>query len=316
MMSFLRTRLATRVISVAALLSAFAVEWMLVSVPVSEVSGRVPATVRARDEVVTFAVPAAVTGDSFLVEYAQPGESEKVLVDAFFDNAQLSDATVTALKSLQVSAPTQPGLIAHETSNVGSGSCATKLQIEPVSGQFGNIEFSQNGDDISSNYRELGVRFTGADGLVTLTPQGAFQDGVSPCKVGLSVGDWKQSTAGFLPIKVHVPAGQPFRFHWRNLTERTTTWKTKGSAIALVIFGASANDQFLSDSIAIRPVNPKTGKPDNPPSLEAVAKNHAPLTVSFFGVNQNQLEISASGKGRALRHGSVVRQNILETLMS
>ncbi len=314
MKSFLNTSLATKTLSVAALLSAVAIEWTLVNVSVSEVAGQFPATVRARDEVVTFLAPAAATGDSFLFEYAQPTESEKVLLDAFFDRAQLSEVTVAALKSLQVLAPTTSGVIAHLTSNVGSGSCATKLRVEPVSGQFSSIEFSQSADDISSDYRALAVRFTGTDGLVTLTPQGAFHDGVSPCKVELSVGEWTQSAQGFLPMKIRVPVGESFRFHWRNLTERTTTWKNKSSPIALLSFGASANDRFLSDSIAIRSVNPKTGKVDDPPSLEARGQKHAPLTVLSFGVNQNQLEISASGKGRALRRGSIVRQNVLETV--
>lgn len=313
-MGFLSRGVANKCLSVAALLLAVAVEWMLVNVPVSEVSGQFPVTVRSRDEIVTFLNPVAATGDSFLFEYAQPSESEKVLLDAFFDNAQLAETTVAALKSLQVLAPTTSGVIAHLTSNVGSGSCATKLRVEPVGRPFASVEFSQNGDDISSDYRALGIRFTGNDGLVTLTPQGGFQNGVSPCKVGLSVGEWKQSTQGFLPIKIRVPAGESFRFHWRNLTERTNTWKTKSSAIALLSFGASANDQFLSDGIAIRSVNAKTGKADDPPNLETRGEKHAPLTVSFFGINQNQLQISASGKGRALRHGSVVRQNVLETV--
>lgn len=313
-MAFLSAGVPNKCLSVAALLLAVVVEWMLVNVPVSEVSGQFPATVRARDELVTFVNPVAATGDSFLFEYAQPTESEKVLLDAFFDNAQLSEATVAALKSLQVLVPTTSGEIAHLTSNVGSGSCATKLRVEPVSGQFASVEFSQSGDDISSDYRALGVRFTGTDGLVTLTPQGAFENGMSPCKVGLSVGEWKQSTQGFLPIKIRVPAGESFRFHWRNLSEHTTAWKTKSSAIALLSFGASTNDQFLSDGIAIRSVDPKTGKADEPPNLETRGEKHAPLTVSFFGINQNQLQISASGKGRALRHGSVVRQNVLDTV--
>lgn len=315
MLAFLHTGLASKILSVGALLSAVAVEWMLVNVPVSEISGQFPpATVRARDEIVTFASPAAVTGDSFLFEYAQGTESEKVLLDAFFDRAQLSDTTVAALKSLQVPAPITPGVIAHLTSNVGSGSCATKLRVESAGGQFSGMELSQSGDDISSDYRALGVRLFGADALVTLTPQGAFQHGLSPCKVGLSVGDWKQSTEGFLPIQIHVPAGESFRFHWRNLTERTTTWKTHSSAIALLSFGAAANDQFLAEDIAIRTVNPKTGKPEDPASLEARGQRSAPLTVSFFGINQNGLEISASGAGRALRHGSVIRQNVLEAV--
>lgn len=313
-MSFLSASVANKCISVAALLSVAAAEWMLVNVPVSDVSGLFPAAVRSKDEVVAFVKPMAATGDSFLFEYAQPSESEKVLLDAFFDKAQLSETTVASLKSLHVVAPTTSGVIAHLTSNFGAGSCATKLRVEPANGAFSSVEFSQNGDDISSDYRALGVRFVGTDGLVTLTPQGAFQGGMSPCRVDLSVDGWKQSTQGFLPIKILVPSGESFRFHWRNLSEHAELWKTKSSALNLLSFGASANDQFLSDAIAIRALDPKTGKADNPPNLEARGEKRAPLTVSYFGINQNQLEITASGKGRALRHGSVVRHNLLEAV--
>src|SRR5271168_5158294 len=101
-MAFLSAGVANKCLSVAALVLAVAVEWMLVNVPVSEVGGQFPATVRSRDEIVTFLNPVAATGDSFLFEYAQPSESEKVLLDAFFDRAQLSQSTVTALKALEV----------------------------------------------------------------------------------------------------------------------------------------------------------------------------------------------------------------------
>jgi hypothetical protein len=65
--AFLDTGLAAKILSVAALLSAVGLEWMLVNVPVSEVSAQFPlAAIRARDEIVTCSRPAAVTADSFL----------------------------------------------------------------------------------------------------------------------------------------------------------------------------------------------------------------------------------------------------------
>jgi hypothetical protein len=314
-LAFLHTGLASKILSVGALLLAVAVEWMLANMPITEVGGQFSAAiVRARDEIVVFASPAAITGNAFLFEYAQATESEKILLDAFFDRAQLSDSTVANLKSLQVLAPTSPAVIAHLTSNVGPGSCATKLRVEPARGHFSGMELSQSGDDISSDYRALAVRFTGADALVTLSPQGAFQNGLSPCKAELSVGDWKQTTGGFFPIQIRVPAGESFRFHWRNLSEHSSTWKTKSAAIALLNFGDPANDQFQSAGIAIRSIDPKTGKPGSPPSLEAQGQKRAPLTVSFFGIDQNQLSISASGKGRTRRNGTVVRENALDTV--
>jgi hypothetical protein len=313
--SFFKKGFAAKAFSFAALLSAITIEWMLVNVPVSDVSGVFPATVRARDEMVTFTTPAAVTGDAFLFRYTPPSEMEKVTLDAFFDRAELSDATITNFRSLQVSAPAATEVISFASSHANSGSCATALRVETITGQLLSVEFLQTPDDTSSGYRALAVRLNGADGLVTLSPQGAFQNGGSPCKVDLTVGDWKQSTQGFLPIQIRVPAGESFRFHWRNLSEHNdNTWKTASSAVSLLTFGASASDQFLSEGIAIRSVNPKTGKADDPPSLEALGLKSAPLTVSYFRINQNQLEIEASGQGRAFRHGSVVRKNVLEAV--
>jgi hypothetical protein len=130
----------------------------------------------------------------------------------------------------------------------------------------------------------------------------------------LSVGDWKQSTQGFLPIKIQVPPGAPFRFHWQNLDERSSTWKTKSSALPLLAFGSSASDEFSTQTISVSSLNPKTGAPE-PPHFEARGAKQFPLTVLSFGINQNQLEINASGKGRALKDGKVVSTvNFLETL--
>src|SRR5437879_8862245 len=101
---------AAKIFSLASLIGAVVAEWMLVNVPVSEVGGQFPATVRARDEIVTFTAPASVTGGSFSFSYAPPTEAERVLLDAYFDNARLSDQTLQAFKSLQVSAPSSPGM--------------------------------------------------------------------------------------------------------------------------------------------------------------------------------------------------------------
>ena len=269
---------------------------------------------RSKDEIVAFANPVAVAGDSFLFEYAQLSESEKVLLDAFFDKAQLSETTVAALKSLHVVPPTTSGEIAHLTSNFGAGSCATKLRVEPVGGPFSSVEFSQNGDDISSDYRALGVRFIGTDGLVTLTPQGAFQNGMSPCRVELSVANGnsrrKDSCLSRSSCRPANPSGSTGEISPNAPAPgKPTVPRSNCSAL-----GPQPMTSSCRTPSPIRALDPKTGKADNPPTLEARGERHAPLTVSSFAINQNQLEITASGKGRALRHGSVVRQNLLEAV--
>ena len=309
-----RSRLAGRVSALVCLTVAVVVEWKLVNLPAGEVSGQFPTAVRARDEIVTFTEPGSVTGGPFSFMYAPPTEVEKVLLDAYFDNAQLSNETQQAFKPFQISAPTSPGVITYLTSGAGNAACATKLQVAPAGNNIKSVEFSQGGSDITSGYRTLGASFSDAGAVVTLVSQGMLQNGLSPCRIELSVGDWKQTTQGFLPIRIQVPPNAPFRFHWQNLDERSSTWKTKSSALPLLTFGSSASDEFLTQTITISSLNPKTGTP-NPPYFEARGAKQAPLTVLSFGINQNQLEINASGKGRVLKAGRVVSTvNVLETL--
>jgi hypothetical protein len=312
--SIWRSKAAGRVFALVCLVAAAAVEWKLVNLPAGDVSGQFPTTVRARDEIVNFTEPGSMAGGPFSFRYAPPTEAEKVVLDAYFDNAQLSNETVQALRPFQISAPTSPGVITYLTSDAGTRACATKLQVEPAGSNPKSVEFSQSGSDITSGYRTLGASFGGAGAVVTLLSQGAFQNGLSPCRIELSVGDWKQSTQGFLPIKIQVPPGAPFRFHWQNLDERSSSWKTKSSALPLLAFGPSGSDEFSTQTIAINTLNPKTGVPDSP-YFEARGAKQSPLTVSFFGINQGQLEINASGKGRVLKAGKVVSTvNVLETL--
>jgi hypothetical protein len=310
---FRRTRLAKSILALACLVAAAITEWKLVNLPAGDVSGQFPTTVRARDEVVTFGSPGSVTGGPFSFEYAPPTEAEKVLVDAYFDNAQLSEPTLEAFKSFQVSAPSSAGVITYLTSGEGSASCSTKIQVEPGNTNLKSVEFSQSGSDVTSGYRSLGASF-GAPVVVTLISQGALQNGLSPCRIELSVGDWKQPTQGFMPIKIEVAPEAPFRLHWQNLDERSSTWKVKSSALPLLEFGPSGSDEFTAQTIAISTVNPRTGASDAP-AFEARGAKQSPLTVLSFGINQNQLEINASGKGRVLKHGKVVSTvNLLDTL--
>jgi hypothetical protein len=307
-------RLAGKAFALVCLVVAVGVEWKLVNLPAGDVSGQFPATVRARDEILTLTDPGAVTGAPFSLIYAPPTEAEKVLLDAYFDNAQLSDQTVQAFKSFGVSAPSSPGVITYLTSSVGSAACATKFQVDPAGSNLKSVEFSQSGSDITSGYRSFGASFSGTDAVVTLTSQGALQSGLSPCRIEFSIDDWKQSTQGFLPINIRVPPGARFRFHWQNLDERSSTWRTKSSALPLLQFGPTASDEFTTRTIAISSLNPKTNAPD-PPGFEARGATQSALTVLSFGINQNQLEINVSGKGRVLKSGKVVSTvNVLEAL--
>jgi len=300
-----RKPMGGRIASLACLLAAAALEYYLVNIPLpQEVSGQFPVTVRARAEGISFEKPGLTDGSTFSFEYTPPTEAQPVLVDAYFEKAQLSPETLQNFRSLQVSAPSSPDSMAYLTSTVRQGSCSTKIEVAPVSPPA-SARFSQTDNDSLAGFRSVAIAFAGSDAEVTLTSQGAMQDLLSPCRVELSVGSWKQTTGGFFPIKIRVPAGANFRFRWQNLSEKSDPWRNRSAALKLLQFGTSAGDRFTASGIKIGGLNLNTGAL-NSATFEADAERKSPLTVSSFAINKDQLEISASGKGTVTRNGSVV----------
>ena len=305
-----RKRIANRVGSLVCLIAAAVLQYYLVNIPTGEVSSQFPATVRARAEAVTFTHPASADGGAFSLQYAPSTEAEPILVDAYFENAQLSPETVQQFRALQVNPPTTPGAMSYLTSTVKKGSCGTKFEVAPVSSPAG-ARFAQTDDDALAGLRSVGVAFAGTETEITLTSQGPMQSMLSPCKVELSIGNWTQITGGFFPIRVLVPAGANVRFRWQNLGEKSDTWKNQGAALPLLRFGASNSDDFTASGIQIASVR----SPGNPPLLEAVGEKNAPLEVEAFAIDKSSLAVKASGKGKVLKDGSVVtKTDVLETL--
>src|SRR5215472_1592059 len=116
-------RFAQKTLALCCLLGAVAVEWMLVNLPAGDLKGQFPVTIRARNEIATFTDVGSVSSGPFSFSYAPATEAEKVLLDVYFDRAQLSDETLGVLKSIQVAAPASPGTITYLTSNAGNAAC-------------------------------------------------------------------------------------------------------------------------------------------------------------------------------------------------
>jgi hypothetical protein len=305
-----RKRIANRVGSLICLAVAAIVQYYLVNIPTGEVGGQFPAAVRARAEAVTFNRPGLPDGGTFSLQYAPPTEAEPVLVDAYFENAQLAPETLQQFRALQVTPPTASGLISYLTSTVKKGSCSTKFAVAPVSAPA-SVRFAQTDDDALAGLRSLAIAFTGTDTEITLTSQGPMQSLVSPCKVELSIGNWTQITGGFFPIRIRIPDGATFRFRWQNLGEKSDTWKNQGAALQLVRFGGSNSDDFTASAIQIASVR----NPGNPPLLQALGEKNTPLEVESFAIDKSALAIKASGRGKVLKDGSVVtKTDLLETL--
>lgn len=312
-------RLVTqRAIVLLVLAAAVGLEYYLANVPVadlSETSKFSPAKVMAAEQVVEFTNPETDPGH-FAFTYKQPVESQKqrMLVDAYFDKATLSDETVQRLAALGAQAPGDADAIRYLTSVSGGGVCSTAIHVQ-AAGSRDWVRFSQNSVANSDRRRLLGITMNGVDSVVTISSKGAFENaGQSPCQVDLHVGDWEKKTAGFLPIQVRVPAGSGFRFQWEASDVRPEGWPTSGSPRALLEFGDAGGQSFHATEIKIVPAKPSAGSLEH--SLVAQAERRAdPLSVDSLLIGTDQLQITASGKGRVLKDGKVITTlNFLESI--
>jgi hypothetical protein len=304
-----RKRWKGRVASLACLIVAAVAQYFLVNIPIGEVGGQFPASVRARAEAVAFSGPSVPDGGTFSLQYAPPSEAQPVLLDAYFDNGQLAPETLQSFRALQVDAPAAPGPVTYLTSNVKKGSCSTKFAVLPVSAPT-SVQFSQTDDDSLADFRSVAISFASTDVDVTLTSQGPTNSVLSPCKVNLSVGNWNQVTGGFFPIKIRVPAGASFRFRWEDLTDKSDAFQDKSKPVDLLRFGASNSQDFAADTIKI--VNVRSAATD-PPQLEARGTRKTTLDVESLSIDKSALQIKASGKGEVLKDGKVqTKTDVLE----
>jgi hypothetical protein len=302
-----RGSIGKKVLALACLVAVARVEYYLVNLPVGEIQNSKkfgPAEVQAGSEFVTFDHPDS-GGGRFSFSFAQPeSQSQKVLLDARFDSAQLADETLAQLKSLGVAPPAALGAVSYLTSTAGSGACSTTLQVNAGNPAPASVEFTQDNNELPDNYRQLGVRFAGADAALILTSEGALEHILSPCKVELSVADWKQVIPGFISIKLRVPAGAQVRFQWQNINQRLTS--------SLLKFGPASKETFTAEAVRIDLL---PGQTDKPRALEAKSESKSsPLTVKLE-IDANELQVNASGTGRVVENGKTISTtNALEAI--
>src|SRR5215469_15578336 len=207
-----------RGIVIVVLAAAAALQYRLVNVPIADLSQTTkfnPATVKAADQVVSFRNPETDPG-SFAFGYEQTADSQKqrMVVDAYFDNALLSDESIQRLAAFNVRAPSQPGPINYLTSVSRNGTCDTAVHVDTAraGSQNSQLQFAQSELAPSNRHRLLEIKTTGLDSTVTLSSQGTFgANALSTCQVTLHVGQWEQVMGGFVPLVVKVPAGSSYR---------------------------------------------------------------------------------------------------------
>ena len=312
-------RLVTqRALVLLILAGAAGLEYYLVNVPVAdlrETSRFSPAKVAAVDEAVEFTNPESDPG-RFAFTYEQPVESPKqrMLVDAYFDKATLAEETVRRLAALGVQAPGDADAIRYLTSASGGGVCSTSIHVQAV-GNGGSVRFSQNSVASSDRRRLLGVMMNGVGSVVTISSKGAFQNlEQSPCQVVLHVREWERKTAGFLPIQVRVPAGSGFRFEWEASDVRPEGWPVSGPPRGLLEFGDAGGRSFHAAEIKIAPAKVSAVSLEH--SLVAKRERRPDLlSVDSLLIGTDQLQITASGKGRVWVDGKIISTvNLVEAI--
>jgi hypothetical protein len=313
-----------RAIAVTVLAAAVFLQYYLVNVPIADLSQTTkfsPTTVKAADQVVSFKNPETDAG-SFDFGFDQPAESQKqrMVVDAYFDRASLTDETLHKLASLGVHAPPEAAAISYLTSSATKGSCNTAVQVQTsgIPGQARAAEFSQSELASSDRHRLLEMKMNGMDSTVTLSSQGTFGEAIlsaSSCQVTLRVGNWQQGMGGFVPVVVKVPGGTGYRLRWEAADVQPSGWNTGGPALPLLGFGHAHRQSFRAEEIGVFTTQTVEQERTHSGLVAQCEHKDVPLTVDSLLVGTDHLQFRASGKGRVRENGSpIVTVNFLETI--
>jgi hypothetical protein len=287
------------------------VQYRLVNMPVSELKDTqkfTPAYINAAADAVAFIDPETEPGQ-FSFRYEQvPGQ--RMIVNAYFDNAALSAETLEGLAKLGVHAPSGLSSISYVTNPQGTG-CSTGFAVEAVrrNGKgTSEAQFFQDEQAPSERHRLIESRMTGLDSTVKIVSAGATTAGqLAQCGVILQMGSWEAPPLpGFLTVKVEVPAGSSFRFRWEAADVKAAGWPTEGEVVSLLTFGGERLDGFHARGIEIRPLQANAGASKNTGLSVHCADPQSPLKIDYIRLARNRLEISADGRGRATEDGKVI----------
>jgi hypothetical protein len=133
-------------------------------------------------------------------------------------------------------------------------------------------------------------------------------DNSSPCQVDLSIGGWQQRTAGFLPIKIKVPAGSNFRFAWEAQDAKHSAWRP------LIAFGTAGRQSFTASEIRITSAD-NSKQSVNSGLMARSESAQAPIKIEAFQIGTDLLQFQASGRARVWEDGRVITTaNLIDTL--
>lgn len=300
-----------RLLALFCLLVVGAIEWKLVNFDSGPFKEQL--TVPAHNEIITFDSPKSADNGPFSFAYTPASNAKKVLLEGYFENSRLSQATVQKFQMFDVSAPTTPGLITYVTTGEGNSACASSVSVKPDADSPASVSFSQSADHPAFGYRSLEALFAGTDTTVTLKSQGG-EGGLSTCRVDLKVADWKQTTQGDFSIEIQVPAGSQLRLHWNDMADESDDWTKQLPGQRLLDFGSTATDTFNAQKVSVATAG-NNDQSVGTPKLQAQASKGSTIAVGSFRVNANQLEMTVDGTGVLDKDGKVISNtNLISTI--
>jgi hypothetical protein len=306
--------------AVVVLCAAAGLQYYLVNLPVGDIekTGRFsPAKVKAADEVVSFRNPETGPG-RFSFSYEQAAESKKqsTLVDAYFDNAVLSQETLRKLAVLGITPPSGPAAISYLTSSERGAACSTVVQVDalPEESSARAVQFSQKEPAPSDRYRSVDIAMSGLDAVVTLKSQGPFTaDASSPCQVKLLIGNWELLTQGFVGVQVQAAAGSGFRFRWEAADVQSSGWSSSGGP--LLRFEGQLRQSFSAAAVAITPSAPDATRSGHTGLVADGERKEVLLKIHSLMIGTDRLQFEAIGRGRVVENGKVIsRTNLVEAI--
>jgi len=310
-----------RAVALLVLLAGAALEYRLVNMPITNLSQTTkfsPVTAKAAEQVVSFKNPESDQG-SFAFAYEQTADSRKqrMIVDAYFDNAVLSEETIRTLMSLGTHPPPEAAPITYLTSEDKDSKCNTAVHVEMTraGAQDYFVQFAQSQLAASDRHRLLEVKSNGLDSAVALSSQATFdRNALSVCKITLRVGQSQYQTLGFVPITLRVPAESGYRILWEASDIQPSGFPTGGPALPLITFGHRGLQSFHADQVAVFPAQ-ASREATAPEGLVAKGEHRdAPLTVDSFLIGTDHLQLTVSGKARAWEDGRPIPFDLIEVI--
>jgi hypothetical protein len=267
--------------------------------------------------------PIPQPGKNLLIGF--DGESGDV-IEAHFENARLSDETVSSLTQQGYDPPAILGKIdflsdePHPKPGAGPGctpSVSIRFRSGPNASPPASLRLFQPGGLGEDEDRHFEIKSCGGELLLQIETH--VPDGVEPDALGcsrlLTVGDWQQSLSPPLTVGVVVQPESAFRLAFRPVGSTQPSWATTSGTINITV--GELNAQERSAFVGARAVSivSTTTSPGDPPMLTATSiEGEAPLQLSDLKVGSEDLQIRVTGTGWLDTNGHRQGLDVMETL--